>query len=1137
MEYVDGSDLWQATRNVGHDEIVELLVQVLRALSYVHSRKVVHLDLKPANVLVDRAGRAKVLDFGLVGLGSDRWSEYFGTPAYMAPEIGRGHVPDHRADIYSLGIVAYRVLTGRFPFEAGSISELLRHHASTPIDFDADSPVSEPLRRVIRRMTAKDPGERYRTANAVIEALGSAERRYEIETGDTKESYLFSSRFVGREEELVSILRFIRTRAESASDEPPALLVRGDSGIGKSRLLREVRHHVQMSRAAFLEAHCYEGTASEFAPIAELLAQAKRLALACERTDLVDRFAPHLGDVPAARGNASTAEAERLQLLDRIGEFLIAVAELRPSVLCIHDLQWARPGTIDALAHLLRLVVESERADRRVSLSVLGSYRGDEVERRPLEALLDSARELGRLHEMEIVPLEREEVRLLVCSMLGIEDLPAEFIDRLSTETAGAPFFVEEVMRVLVENGSVFLRDGAWAAARTIRELEIPTSIRQVFLRRVGFLAEAPRSVLELISVSARPTPPEILEAVSALPADVFHAALTELVRKRMVSVDAGMYATTHDRMRESVYATLSSSRRKTIHERFGEAFERQGELDPLAFERCEHVYETARHYRAADQPEKALPYAVAGGRRAAASHATSQAIEFLSYALAQLRSKPGEEALVLSLTDELGDCEAVAGRYTSAKARYERVLAAASDPLTRAKLLNKIGSVWEREGNYERAFESLWEAAILLGARRPESTAEKLLSTAGLFGLHLAQRALPWRVTRTESERATTLVHTYQRLSVAYSHVDHSYLMLLALRGIRLGQGLGDRSLSHAMSCGGLGFFYGVLGRRRTSARYFERCHALLSELGASSLSWDFEYYRGITLCYQGEWREAEALCRGAMETYRAAGELYQLGGATYHACKAAFHQGAIDRAMRMLEDNLERVGRADGGIMRASLVSLRATLHSALGDLERAREDAEHALHFAQMRGDVQLHVITSVRLGNVHLWSGRVDDAIAVLEDGLRVRARTWQSPFYLPAEVLLARAYVTKAEREVSGRERKHALRRAAANARAALRISRIYPNHRPAAWISEGRVHAARGRTTRARESYERACELARRQGAGMYEAEARLELGELLAKSGQSAAARRLLHESRTQLASFGAHAYVERCERALRAL
>ncbi len=189
MEYVEGQDLATLVKEHGPlpvAQALDCLIQAGRGLAYAHSQGVIHRDIKPGNLLVDRQGVVKILDMGLARLvwapARDGATEeqltasgqVMGTCDYMAPEQAVStHRVDHRADIYSLGCTLYRLLTGEPPYTGQTLMEVLLAHREAPIPgLRSKRPdVSEELEGVFRRMVAKRPEERYGTMAEVVEAL------------------------------------------------------------------------------------------------------------------------------------------------------------------------------------------------------------------------------------------------------------------------------------------------------------------------------------------------------------------------------------------------------------------------------------------------------------------------------------------------------------------------------------------------------------------------------------------------------------------------------------------------------------------------------------------------------------------------------------------------------------------------------------------------------------------------------------------------------------------------------------------------------------------------------------------------------------------------------------------------------
>jgi len=251
MELIEGASLHERPPE-DLPSIVEIAKQVCAALDHAHKEGIVHRDLKPENVLIDSEGTAKLMDFGIArSMASRLTSEgtVVGTVFYLAPEVGLGQAYDGRADLYSLGVMLYELTTGNLPFSGGDpVAIISQHIHASIVPPRAKNPEIPPLfDTLIIQLMSKDPDARPTSAGETQKLLERSDL-LDLAAKDEREvlvlDRIVKGRFVGREREL-SEARSLWSKAEAG--EGQTLLVSGEPGVGKTRLMRELSTHAEVS--------------------------------------------------------------------------------------------------------------------------------------------------------------------------------------------------------------------------------------------------------------------------------------------------------------------------------------------------------------------------------------------------------------------------------------------------------------------------------------------------------------------------------------------------------------------------------------------------------------------------------------------------------------------------------------------------------------------------------------------------------------------------------------------------------------------------------------------------------------------------------------------------------------------------
>lgn len=242
MEYVDGGrPILDAGRDLALEARVGLIIQMLQALVYLHRHGILHRDVKPSNALV-LDGQLKLLDFGLSVITSQTMEHLThttaGTMAYMAPELFQGAPYSKATDLYAAGVIAFELFTGRFPYEQSNLATMMRDVLGKQVEA-ASYGVAGELADVLDRLLVKSPGGRYHEAEHVIRDLcAAAGLPLPPETEQIRESFLQAAKFVGREAEMSYLVDLLKA---ATAGQGSLILISGESGVGKSRLLEELR--------------------------------------------------------------------------------------------------------------------------------------------------------------------------------------------------------------------------------------------------------------------------------------------------------------------------------------------------------------------------------------------------------------------------------------------------------------------------------------------------------------------------------------------------------------------------------------------------------------------------------------------------------------------------------------------------------------------------------------------------------------------------------------------------------------------------------------------------------------------------------------------------------------------------------
>lgn len=483
-----------------------------------------------------------------------------------------------------------------------------------------------------------------------------------------------SWRFVGRDAEAEIVARLGK---EAASGERRVVLVAGEAGVGKTRLVAEAAAGFHREGAVVMFGRCEEELGVPYQPFAEAfseyVAAAPPADLAGQLGSLGGELSRLVPDLPAriaglAAPLQAEPETERYRLFEAVREFLAVVSETTPVVLVLDDLHWAARPTLALLMHLVR---RTERG----RLMVIGTYRDTDLGRtHPLAEVLADLRRLAGTERVALTGLDEAGV---VAFVEAVTQHPVEgellaLTRAVSTETEGNPFFVGEVFRHLAESGAAAEVDGRWRVLRPLAEVGIPEGVREVVGRRLSRLSEGANEVLTTAAVIGREFELGLLAEATDGGTEAALDAVEQAEGAHLVvarSGRPGVYAFAHALVRSTLYEELPTAARLRQHRRIGLTLERR--VGAALVDLAHHFVEAAPLGEAG----RAVDYARRAGDHARDDLAFEEAASHYEHALAALDLVgDADAALRCDLQIALGDV-----LNHARDRRYREVLAAAA--------------------------------------------------------------------------------------------------------------------------------------------------------------------------------------------------------------------------------------------------------------------------------------------------------------------------------------------------------------------------------------------------------------------------------------------------------------------------
>ena len=591
---------------IGIDIFSLYAILLVEAVEYIHQNKIVHLDLKPANIICNENQKTlKLLDFGEsisninLNRSLKRNIQIIGTAAYLAPEQTglSNQTIDERSDLYSLGVIFYEMLTGRLPFDGENTLEVLHSHlAQIAKSVDEIKPtVSITLSNIVKKLLSKDKEERYQSASSLkhdlIKHFKNPSQEFLLGSQDISDKLVFPQKLYGRSQEL----DLVKNKIESIiGDRPKLLMISGYSGVGKSSFINGLSPMVLAKNGYFVKGKFdqYNHTTSyvAFIPIFMSLINTFNSVLPESRQKNLDELLEFLGEsknalikiIPELRTAFNITYSPISDQLQLKNQMFIAIERFfsffaskeHPLVVFLDDMQWADLASLE----ILELIYSSNRLE---SFLIIGAYRSNEVSlTHPLKLSLGNiTKKVGDIiEEFELFPLDINALTELLCDMLRRKDVD-ELAHLLIQKTEGNPFFLKQFVYTLVKRQLLRfnsdIRSWEWKIEQ-IRDEELTNNVIDHLTAKIDSMSIEAQEFIKMASVLGDTFDIDTVLYLSRFDHNKISQVIDEVIfeglietsnENKNISIQTLQFCHfVHDKIRQAAYVMLTVEEKKQTH-------------------------------------------------------------------------------------------------------------------------------------------------------------------------------------------------------------------------------------------------------------------------------------------------------------------------------------------------------------------------------------------------------------------------------------------------------------------------------------------------------------------------------------------------------------------------------------------
>ncbi len=801
--------------------------------------------------------------------------------------------------------------------------------------------------------------------------------------------------FVGRHDEMNRLKEILEDVLKEGSK---TVLISGEAGIGKSRLVSEFRKHVEEKGVKFLSGRAYYGTSEPYLPLREALEDHFDESL------IEDKPLFLLG----VKEGAVVTEKQKLNgqrkyLWYDLGKMLEEMASDKPLVIFLDDLQWADRSTVLVINYLANKISGSP-------MLFIGTYRPEDIDdSHPVNELISHLTRENLLEKIDLEPLEKKYVRKITQRLIGRRDVPNHFIEVLYGVTDGNPLFTRECVKYMLEEGDIDIKSDRYPTERD--EVNIPDIVEGVIDRRIRNLEDPDTSkLLQLGAVIGDTVPFELLN--HCVDMDVLD--ILDNVEKLMKYglwyelPEEYTFSFSHGLIQKSVYESIPNNLRKSLHLHVAEKIER-------VYKDENHRYwsNLGFHYERGEKFEEAVDCYVSAGDEAKNMYAHEDAVDMYEKALRLMEgieSKADEKASVI---EQIGDTYKVLGEYEKSLEYYEEIIDSI-EPSKNPSIYRKIAQILFDQGKFERSLSCAEKGLEIIGQDKEEMC--RLLLVKGLGVMMRGEVRDSIEIIKTEIDVAkkidnkSILANGYHNLARIHHHQsdDESSRKYLN-NAIELREETGDKK-GLSLSYNNLANIYLRQWDFNNALKYYQKSLELAEEMGMNYHLGSPAMNIGVTKQHLGELEEARVYYEKSKVLFEMSDQRMNIVLVNINLSRNSIRCGDLKDAYDQSQKGYSLAKEIDfkRGLFLSLLDSV--MILRMMGELDESMELLNESIKICDELGNKKYIAETYLQIGDVQKDKGDLEKAIKSYTDSKNIYEETIYEHDVAVAENALAETYL-------------------------------------------------------------------------------------------------------------------------------